>query len=208
MNEQLPKLLAERLAEPLPEPASLARFRSGRPGRGPFDEAPAEARRAAVLVLLYPHEERWHLPLTLRPTHLPDHAGQVCFPGGAIEPDETSGEAARREFHEELGAPEMGIELLGRLSSLYVDVSNFCVEPWVGVSYDRGRFVPNPAEVEQLLEIPLDHLLDPANLGSHRRQWHGEAYNAPHFAWKSYRIWGATCLMLGQLVTIVQDIGA
>ncbi len=207
MNTRLPELLTERLAEPLPDSSVLARFESHPRRRRHYDEPPPDARPAAVLVLLYPRRDRWHLPLTLRPSHLPDHGGQVSLPGGAIEAGETSGQAALREFHEELGGEDMQIELLGRLSPLYVEVSNFCIEPWVGVSDKRGRFVPNRAEVEQLIEIPLDHLLDPANLGSHQRVREGRPYTAPHFAWQSHRIWGATCMILGQLVTIVREIG-
>ena len=88
---------------------------------------PAEfgARRAAVLVVLYPHEGQWHLPLILRPAHMLDHAGQVSLPGGTIEPRETSQEAAFREFSEELGVPSTDLQMFGQLSELYLFASNF-----------------------------------------------------------------------------------
>jgi 8-oxo-dGTP pyrophosphatase MutT (NUDIX family) len=166
-------------------------------------EPRADARDAAVLVLLYPHEGQWHVPLTLRPSHMVDHAGQVSLPGGAIEPGETSAEAAIREFHEELGAADMEVDLLGRLSTRYVMVSNYRVEPWVGMASRRGRLVPDPIEVEQLLEVPLAHLMDPANFGSHQRHRDGVEYTAPHFQFQSHQIWGATCAILGELVTLL-----
>ena len=181
MNEQLPQWLAARLAQPLPGPMVGSRFEPHpRPWRH-YDAAPPDARAAAVLLLLYPHHSQWWLPLTLRPAHLAAHAGQVSLPGGAVEPGETAAAAAIREFHEELGDDGQPIDLLGTLSPLYVQASNYLVTPWVGVAPSRPVFVPNPAEVEALLEVPLLHLLDPANFGSHVRQHEGQTYQRPAF---------------------------
>jgi len=168
-------------------------------------EPPDVARAAAVLLLLYPLGDQWHVPLTLRPSHMVDHAGQISLPGGAVEPGETSAEAAIREFHEELAAADLEIELLGRLSTRYVAVSNYRVEPWVGAAARRGQMVPNPVEVEELLEVPLTHLMDPVHLGRHQRQRDGRTFNAPHFQWQSHQIWGATCMILGEFVTLLGD---
>jgi 8-oxo-dGTP pyrophosphatase MutT (NUDIX family) len=203
-DRQLPEQLAARLRGPLPGAAIGPRFEISAPRRvGHYDPPPPEARPAAVLILLYPHADRWHLPLTLRPSHLPDHAGQISLPGGRIEPGETSAQAAIREFHEELGAAGLAIRLLGTLTPIYVEVSNFRVDPWVGVTDRRPDWTPNPVEVQQLLEIPLDHLLDPANLGSHSRRRGDARFTAPHFLWQSHRIWGATCAILGEFVTLL-----
>lgn len=214
MNKRLPELLARRLAEPLSGPAVGTRFETAfsdpppKDARRRYDQFPPDARQAAVLALFYPHQGAWHVPLTVRRTDLPDHAGQVSLPGGAIEPGESSGEAAVREFYEELGAPGVPIELLGRLSPIYVHVSNFRVEPWVGLAHERPRLVPNPAEVDELLEVPLAHLVDPRNFGSHQRRHEGRPYTAPHFAFHSHRIWGATCLILGELVLLLEELEA
>jgi len=207
MNRELPGLLAARLAGPLPDAAASARFEP-RSGLWRHDEPPPPgARSAAVLILLYPHEDRWHVPLTLRPPHLAAHAGQVSLPGGEIGPGETSQAAALREFHEELGAVEESIRILGPLSSIYVRASNFRVEPWVGAAERRPAMTPNPEEVAELLEIRLRHLLDPANFGYHVREVQGVGYEAPHFSWPPHRIWGATCRILGELVTVVEELG-
>jgi 8-oxo-dGTP pyrophosphatase MutT (NUDIX family) len=208
LDRQLPELLAARLSAPLPGPAIGPRYELESPAhrKRHYDPPPPGARQAAVLILLYPHQQRWHLPLTLRPAHLPDHAGQISLPGGAIEPGESSSAAAIREFHEELGAPGLAVRPLGKLSSIYVEVSNFRVDPWVGVADERPVWTPNPVEVEQLLEVPLEHLLDPANLGCHERRKGEASYRAPHFLWQNHRIWGATCAMLGELVTVLDDL--
>ena len=206
MNRDLPALLTARLAGPLPEAAARARYEP-RLEQWRHDDLPsADARTAAVLILFYPHEERWHLPLTLRPSHLAAHAGQVSLPGGAIGPGEASHAAAIREFHEELGAVGAPIEILGRLTPIYVRASNFRVEPWVGAAERRPAMTPNPAEVAELLEIPVRHLLDPANFGHHVRHREGMEYETPHFWWPPHRIWGATCRILGELVTILEEL--
>jgi len=206
MDNRLPQLLAARLGRGLSVPPAHGRFQPQPPLWRHYDPPPADARPAAVLVLLYPSDDQWHVPLTLRAADMIEHAGQISLPGGTIEPGETSSEAAIREFHEELGAADARIELLGRLSPLYIQASNFRITPWVGATDCRPDMVPFPGEVADLLEVPLPHLLDPVNRGAQQRNYRGQTYRAPHFQWCSHRIWGATCMILGELVTVVREI--
>jgi hypothetical protein len=111
-----------------------------------------------------------------------------------------------REFHEELGDDGRSIELLGPLSTVSVQASHFLRTPWVGVTDSRPESTPSPREVQQLLEVPPAHLLDPANFGSHRRQRQGRSYAAPHFTWQSYGIRGATCAILGEPVAVLEGL--
>jgi hypothetical protein len=105
VTPELPQWLAARLAGPLPGPMVGSRFEPlPRHGRH-YDRIPGDARAAAVLILFYPQHERWHVPLTLRPSHLPDHAGQISLPGGTVAAGETAAEAAVREFREEFDEP-------------------------------------------------------------------------------------------------------
>ena len=204
MNKNLPQWLRARLAEP--GPMIHSRFEPHpRPSRH-YDAAPSDARPAAVLLLLYPHEGQWHVPLMLRPDNMAEHAGQVCLPGGALELGETTREAAVREFHEELGDDGQSFDMLGTLSPLYVQASNYRVTPWVAAAPCRPRFEPNPAEVEKLLEVPLADLLNPDHFGSHQRRHQGQSYTAPHFLIGSHRVWGATCMILGELVTLLEEL--
>jgi 8-oxo-dGTP pyrophosphatase MutT (NUDIX family) len=136
------------------------------------------------------------------------HAGQISLPGGSVDPGETSPQAALRELEEELGVGGEEIELLGGLSPLYVFVTEFQVTPWVAVARRRPAFAPSPIEVAELLEVPLAHLVDPANQGRHLRRQRGVELSAPHFLWGRHRIWGATSMILGELAAVVEEIGA
>jgi 8-oxo-dGTP pyrophosphatase MutT (NUDIX family) len=206
MNRRFCGWLEKRLAA-VDGPDQEVESRFGpRPNDGRhYSAPPTDARNAAVLVLLCPYQKTWRIPLTLRPQSLSAHGGQISLPGGSLEPGETSPQAAIREFHEELGADGLPIDLLGRLSPLYVTASNFRVQPWVGVARQEPRLVANPAEVEEIIKVPLPHLLDPNNLGCRQRQADGKSYTSPHFRWESHRIWGATCLILGELVTLLGE---
>src|SRR5690606_29562937 len=126
---------------------------------------PAGARPAAVLLLVYPGHLGWHVPLMLRPLHMPDHGGQISLPGGMIEAGESSQQAALREYGEELGAPAHHVNLLGPLTPLYLFASNFQITPWVGCVSERPTWTPSPREVERLLEVPLCYLTDPEAVG-------------------------------------------
>ena len=158
------------------------------------------------MMLLYPHDGHWHLPLTVRPKDLTDHAGQISFPGGLTEPGETSSDAALRELEEELGVRE-GVKILGQLADFYVFVSNFRVTPWVGVIDQRPPWSPNPAEVSELLEVPVAELLDPDGLQKFLVTRGEMSFSAPYFAWRNHKIWGATGMMLSELLGLLEEAG-
>jgi 8-oxo-dGTP pyrophosphatase MutT (NUDIX family) len=157
------------------------------------------------LALVYPHERQWHLPLTVRRADLLHHAGQISLPGGTIDPGETGPQAAFRELEEELGVTSHGIRLLGQLTPLYVFVSDFSVVPWVAVCDRRPDWQPSPGEVAELLEVPLALICDPAHHGRHARRHNGVEFSAPHIQWGRHRVWGATAMILGELIAIAGD---
>jgi len=200
--------LRQRLQQPLPGRAAQAMFEPGLSYGRHYDRAPASAREAAVAVLLYPYAGSWLLPLTVRPETMSEHAGQISLPGGMVEPGEESSRAALRELWEELGVAAADVELLGKLSPLYVFVSNFAVQPWVLAAARRPEFVPNLSEVSELLEVPLAQLCDPASCG--RRVWRrrGIEFSAPCLEWQGHAIWGATCMILGELAAVIADAEA
>ena len=205
MDDDLPQRLAERLKQPLPGRAAQARFEPEL-GYGRHFAPPRDARRAAVVMLVYRRGGAWRLPLVLRPSTLTSHGGQIGLPGGVIEPGEADHEAALRELHEELGIEPASVELLGSLSPLYVFVSNFVVTPWVAWSRVEPEFAASPAEVAEVLDVPLGHLLDKVGVGRYRREVRGLKFTAPCISFEDHCIWGATAMMLAELIELLEDV--
>ena len=200
--------LAECLGRPLPGAAAQRLF-APELAYGRHSGPPAcDARQAAVLVLAYPHQGEWFLPTMVRGAELRDHAGQIALPGGSVDADETPTQTALREFEEELGASRADIDLLGPLTPLYVFNSNFQVQPFLGLCATRPAFNPNPEEVAELIEIPLQALLSPANHSSHQVLRRGVAFRAPHIQIGPHRVWGATCMILAEVIALLSQCGA
>ncbi len=211
-------ILVERFGARLPGRKAQARFAPDLGFGRHFAEPPADARRAAVIAVLYCAKELtsrpesvlspWRIPLIVRPEHLEHHAGQVALPGGMIEEGESSGDAALRELHEELGVPRAGIELLGELSPLYVFASDNFVVPWVAIASFEPTFILNVDEVAAVVELPFANLLEESHIGSEIRKQNGLGFRAPFFRCGPHRIWGATAMILGELAAIVEAADA
>lgn len=204
-GSDLPQRLAAALAGPLPGARAYRRWAPelafGR-HQGP---PPADARPAATLLVLYADHGEWHIPLTVRNARLA-HGGQVSLPGGSLEAGETPEQAATREMEEELGLAARDVHVLGRLTPLWVFVSNFWVTPCVAYCPCPPAFSPQAAEVERHFALPLQAILNPAHHGSHWVERRGLRFAAPHLAWQGTQIWGATALMLGELAMVLEDL--
>lgn len=166
------------------------------------DQTPDTARRGAVLLLIYPGPTGPTVPLTLRPTTLPTHAGQISLPGGAMDPGESSEGAALREAEEELGVSPDSVQVMGRLSTLWVAVSNFVVTPVVGLARRPPAFRLDPREVESLIEMPLVQLFDRGALRWARRERRGTRIDYPYFDIDGHAVWGATAMILGEFACL------
>ena len=167
------------------------------------NHVPAGARNAAGLILLYPLNDNPHMLLTVRAGELAQHPGQVSFPGGKIEDDETIREAALREASEEVGIVPEEVRMLGLLSTMYIPVSGYALHPIVGVAYVRPSFHVQPGEVSRLLEVPLPVLQKPLVV-RHGVSWRGDdQLNVPYFELCEERIWGATAMILAELIAVL-----
>lgn len=204
--DDLPERLAQRLKAGLPgrtaQQTMEAELALGRHFGSPLPDAKA----ASVVALLHRRAGEWQLPLLLRPESLTFHPGQIGLPGGRVEPGETSEDAALRELEEELGVRRSAAVLLGSLSPLYVFGTNFLITPWLAASWSDVQFIPCMAEVEMILEIPLDHFMNPANRGEHVEKRGRVRLRAPHFVWGDHHIWGATAMILAELTAILSDV--
>ncbi len=167
-----------------------------------------KCREAAVLVLVYPDARgRACLVLTARPPALRDHAGQVAFPGGRREPGETFWQTALREAREEVGLDPARAAPLGALTPLYIPPSRFCVYPFVAACGEVPPLVPLEAEVARILHVPLAHLLDPQQQGVGVWEVRGEPSRVPFYHVEGYEVWGATAMMLAELLALLRPEG-
>ena len=120
-----------------------------------------------------------------------------------VEAEETVEATALREFEEELGADPRDIRVLGKLSPIYVFVTDFLVTPLVAISAQPLEFIPSPDEVAEIVELPLQQLIDPLCRGSHLFVRQGLSFKAPHFQIGAYKIWGATSLILAEFAELL-----
>ncbi|MBN8479476.1 MAG: CoA pyrophosphatase, partial [Burkholderiales bacterium] len=151
---------------------------------------------AAVLVPLVDRAEGITVLLTQRSAALPDHPGQISFPGGRIETaDADAASAALRETHEEIGLPRGQVTLLGELPH-YETVTGFRVTPVVGWVDPPFELVPDPVEVADVFEVPLAFLMDPAHQQRHERMLGTVRRDYWAIPWRERYIWGATAAML------------
>jgi 8-oxo-dGTP pyrophosphatase MutT (NUDIX family) len=155
---------------------------------------------AAVLVPLVQRDDGLTVLLTQRTAHLANHGGQISFPGGRIEPTDTdSTAAALRETQEEIGLMPDCIDVLGRLDD-YVTGTGFQVVPVVGLIQPPFTLIPDSFEVEDIFEVPLAFILDPANHQRHSRMAPtGETRFFYAIPFGERYIWGATAAMLVNL---------
>ncbi|MCA9972009.1 MAG: CoA pyrophosphatase [Anaerolineales bacterium] len=181
--------------------AQLAMIPQFRPGERPYSPT-TSPRLGSVLALLYCHDDALHVLLTRRREDLNSHAGQISFPGGRRDPGETFLATALRETHEEVGVPPDSLTILGELTRIYILPSDYEVQPFVAWHADgrRPRFRPNAAEVAELLEVPLAHLLDPANCHEEPWQLGSLRMQIRFFEFNGHKVWGATAMMLNEFV--------
>lgn len=158
---------------------------------------------AAVLVGLVERPREFHVLLTQRTDHLRDHAGQISFPGGKIEPDDEGPvHTALRETEEEVGLPPDRIEIVGELGP-YVTGTGFQVIPVVGFIQAPYPVKLDPFEVADVFEVPLSHFLNPANRQRHTRKIRGQRRSYYAMPFEERFIWGATAGMLVNLAELL-----
>ena len=161
-------------------------------------------RRAAVLIAIVTDLEIPAIVLTQRTEHLSSHPGQVAFPGGKEDPGDAGPvHTALRESEEEMGIRPEHVRLIGSISPIYVAPSNYSVLPFVGYSEVAPDYVPDPTEVEEVVELPLEELTRPGCAVSSVWELRGQKMAVPHFQIRGKRIWGASAMMLSEFLCLI-----
>jgi 8-oxo-dGTP pyrophosphatase MutT (NUDIX family) len=163
---------------------------------------------SSVLILLLEKAEKIYFVVTQRQEYNGVHSGQISLPGGQIDTDDKDlQQTALRETMEEIGIPKSKIEILGKISELFIPPSNFHVTPFIGVLYDSPIYVKDDLEVAKIIEIPIDDLLDDNNIKlKYFSGTSGMRIEAPYFNVQGIEIWGATAMILAEFKAILKEI--
>jgi 8-oxo-dGTP pyrophosphatase MutT (NUDIX family) len=175
-----------------------------------FAPAGPTAKPAAVMVLIHiPQVGDWQnasIPLTVRPQHLPDHPGQISFPGGRLEATETYVEAAIREFQEELGVASFPGQVIGPLMPIWVFNSDYWLQPYLAIHTGSLSFQPCPREVDRLIQFPLASLLETRPDQAQQFSRGNVSWSANVFEHQGDMVWGVTAVILGELAAILKGL--
>lgn len=168
-----------------------------------------DAKKAAVMALFYPNKcNDVQLVFIVRKSYDGVHSGQIGFPGGKPEPEDANLEqTALRETWEEIGVKSNKVEMVCALTNLYIPPSNFIVFPFVGFSANTPKFKLQTSEVESIVEIPLHKLLeDSFQIYTKVTTSYGPTVQVPAFNFDGHIIWGATAMILIEIVDMIKDI--
>lgn len=195
LQDQLPGINAQRIMAP------EVRMPEG------FVPDRKNTKQSAVLIALYSTNNQITIPFIQRTNTGDAHSGQISFPGGKFELSDKSLETtALRETWEEIGIPPESVQVLGKISPLYIPVSNFQVHPFVGYIEERPPFRINPREVQELIEMPLQQLHYRETRRLKTITVRDFSFQAPYFEAKGHHIWGATAMMLSEFLEISKSV--
>ncbi len=210
MLAEISKTLRQRLSLPLPGSEAHNKMANAerRINNARF-KIPDHPRKSAVLIMLYETDNIIRFPLIVRPVYDGIHSGQVSLPGGGIEQgDDGLFATAVRETEEETGIFKNNVEIVGKLSELYIPPSNFLVSPFVGIHTSKPLFIPHTREVARIVEIKLEKIMDEKIIGEkNMRISSGVNVLTPYFDLDGLIVWGATAMILNELKSVLYETG-
>jgi len=170
-----------------------------------FDNTEEDAIQSAVLILLYEENGVICFTLTERTQTVEHHRGQISLPGGARETDEKLSSTAIRETQEEIGIYADDVDIIGALSPLFVPVTGFIINPFVGIINANFDPQPAPEEVETVISVHVNELLNDDNELQEKRNLRGYDVNIPYFLLSGHKVWGATAMILSEFKTVLKE---
>ena len=170
------------------------------------DQQVQPERNAGVLLLLFPENGDQHIVLTERSQDLENHRGQISFPGGALNLNESNETAALRETEEEINVKRSDVKIIGKLTPLFVPVSGFMIFPIVGISNTKPKFSPNLTEVRRVIFAPILELLEENNIRTEIQKKRDIEFTIPYFYINGHKIWGATAMILAEFLEVICKI--
>lgn len=197
LNHSLPGQKAQDRMRPHPSSHKNPEFKPNLPENDQY-------RNSSVLVPIITWKDELEVILTLRTSGI-KHGGQLSFPGGGREGDETFEETALRESREEIGLIEKNVSLAGIMTPLYVNHSNNMVTPVVGFIDQEQTFVPNPNEVEEVFTVSFSELLETKNHICQEWDLRETKYTVPFFDIHKVPLWGATAMMMSELLELYKE---
>lgn len=170
-----------------------------------FDHELSLVKPSSVLLLLFPEGDQIYICLTKRPPTMTFHPGQISFPGGKVEKEDSSAEmTALREAREEVGINPSSIEILGKLSDLYVEVSKFSIQPFLAWADKKPEFLVNAGEVEELILFPLSDFIANEIISEIELDTVTGPLRIRYYPFNGEIIWGATAMILSELIEILK----
>lgn len=160
-------------------------------------------KRAAVLIPIFRKGNEYYILVTKRTEQVPQHKGQISFPGGSQNPGETLLTTALREAQEEIGLQEKEVTILGGLDDMFTFSSEFLISPFVGFIPYPYPFNINFKEIAEIIEIPWSELTNPQNWREEISKKEGHFLSLYFFYYQDHLIWGATARILRQLIDLV-----
>ncbi len=199
--------LTRKLREPLPGNAAHELMSPASRRKYPSNPDLSKAKLSSVLALFYPADKSIRLIFIQRPLYNGVHSGQIAFPGGRFEEtDRNLMETALRETYEEIGISPEQIHVMGKLTNLYIPPSNFLVFPYLGYLSNEPVFVPDPQEVHEVFSLNVFDLLKKDMLQEREVSGLNYQLSVPCFYINNRLIWGATSMMLSELIEIIRGI--
>lgn len=209
--DELTRFLEKRVQLPMPGDVAHKKMKPKMANGAPIKLKHATApRKGGVLILFYEDDDIVRFPLIQRPTYEGIHSGQMALPGGKHElEDSDQYQTALRESREEIGVDQEKVQIIGSLSEFYVSASNYMVLPVIGKIDRVPDFVPEPREVQEIVTPAVTQLIDPLRLKEKEiTVRNGISLNCPYFDLDGRTVWGATAMMLSELVEILKEFQA